>query len=308
MSVHHLLLAVLAAHGMISQTSAFHAPPARSLQSRSADTTPLASTVAPKAEEARTAPKVVADKFDSYASTFETHLVDNLKYCAPRNVANAASERIASNRGGDPYASALDAGCGTGLAGPPLRPLVSGPLLGVDLSPKMAELAAELVVDDGEVPVVENRLRRVSETARQALASDAPRRLYDGVFTADLLHLSDAKFLDGFGHEVDEIPSDNVDLIIAADVLCYFGALDEVLRVFSDRLAVGGDLIFTTETMSRGDYNWVETSSGRFAQNPEYVARMASEAGLSTVSQVAFTPRMESGEKVLGTLHTFTKQ
>ena len=42
------------------------------------------------------------------------------------------------------YASALDAGCGTGLAGPYLRPLVSGPLIGVDLSPKMLERAARL--------------------------------------------------------------------------------------------------------------------------------------------------------------------
>ena len=84
---------------------------------------------------------MVANKFDNYAPTFEEHLVQNLKYCAPQEIARAASERITSQRGGQMYASALDAGCGTGLAGPLLRELVSGPLVGVDLSPKMAELA-----------------------------------------------------------------------------------------------------------------------------------------------------------------------
>lgn len=277
-------------------------PPPPSFQSRQTPHgTSLASAVASPAGS-RTAPSVVVTKFDSYASTFESHLVDNLKYCAPENVARAAAGRIANDRDGKPYASALDAGCGTGLAGPPLRELVTGPLVGIDLSPKMAELAAELVVDDGPT------LRRCSETARLAYGSDAPDRLYDGVFTADLLQLSDAKFVDGFGHGVEEIQAEPCDLVVSADVLCYFGAVDEVLKVFADRTAKGGDVIFTTETMNSGDYNWVETSSGRYAHSKDYVERMASDAGLEKVSQEAFTPRMESGEKVLGLLHIFTKK
>ena len=310
------LVCLLLAHSPKSQTKAFRPPkviPSPQTRHRTVTATTtlaLASSVAtPHATETRTAPKVVVSKFDSYAPTFESHLVDNLKYCAPENVARAASDRIANDdRGGEPYASCLDAGCGTGLAGPNLRRLVSGALVGVDLSPKMAELAAELVVDDGPSPVVENRLRRCSETARVAFGSDAPRRLYDGVFTADLLNLSNASFLDGFGHEVRTMPLKPYDLIVSADVLCYFGAMDEILQVFSDRLAIGGDAIFTTETMSSGEYSWVETSSGRYAHSPEYVVKMASDAGLTVVSQEAFTPRMESGEKVLGTLHIFTKK
>lgn len=128
------------------------------------------------------------------------------------------------------------------------------------------------------------------------------------MFTADLLRLSKANFLDGYGHDVEDMPTEPFDLIVSADVLCYFGAMDEILTVFSDRLAAGGDVIFTTETMKAGDYNWVETSSGRYAHSPEYVARLAANAGLAKVSQTAFTPRMESGEKVLGIMHIFTKQ
>jgi len=147
----------------------------------------------------------------------------------------------------------------------------------------MVELAAELVVDDGEVPVVKDRMRRCAETARLALASEAPDRLYEGLFTADLLKLENAKLMDGYGFELEEIPMQPFDLIVSADVLVYFGAMDEILKVFSDRLAVGGDLIFTTETMRAGDYNWVETVSGRFAQSPEYVERIAADAGLVKV-------------------------
>ena len=56
-----------------------------------------------------------------------------LGYSAPADVA-AAAARLSS---GKPYAHCLDAGCGTGLAGPVLRPLVTGALVGVDLSPEM---------------------------------------------------------------------------------------------------------------------------------------------------------------------------
>mmetsp|Transcript_41056 Transcript_41056/g.86124 ORF Transcript_41056/g.86124 Transcript_41056/m.86124 type:complete len:322 (+) Transcript_41056:34-999(+) len=315
-----LSVLLLSVNYILPQTSAFHTqkavPPPLQIKKAPITTTSLAlaSTTATKkakakvkVDDSRTAPSEVVSKFDSYASTFEEHLVKDLKYCAPLDVAKSASERIATTRNGKPYASALDAGCGTGLAGPHLRPLVSGSLVGVDLSPKMVELAAELVVDDGEVPVVKDRMRRCAETARLALASEAPDRLYEGLFTADLLRLENAKLMEGYGLELEEIPMEPFDLIVSADVLVYFGAMDEILRVFSDRLAAGGDLIFTTETMNAGDYNWVETVSGRFAQSPEYVERMAADAGLAKVSQTAFTPRMESGEKVLGTLHIFTK-
>lgn len=303
------------AHILISQASAFHHTSSGiplallSWQARHySATTTTSLAAASQSADVRTAPSVVISKFDGYASDFESHLVGNLKYCTPENIAKAASERIANDRNGKLYSSTLDAGCGTGLAGPGLRPLVSGSLIGVDLSPKMAELAAELVIDDGPAPTVKDRMRRCSETARMAFGSDAPNRLYDGVFTADLLNLSDANFLDGFGHDVQTIPTEDYDLVVSADVLCYFGAMGDVIQVFSNALVVGGDLIFTTETMANGDYNWVETSSGRYAHSSGYVESMASEAGLIKVSQEAFTPRMESGEKVLGTRHIFTKE
>jgi predicted TPR repeat methyltransferase len=264
---------------------------------------------APSEIETRSAPSEVVGLFDEFAASFEENLIDDLKYTAPRDVAEAAAKRIQDDenvrRNGRLYSSAIDAGCGTGLIGPYLRKIVDGPIVGVDLSPKMAELAAELVLDDGPTLMGKNQMRRSDETARKAQGT---KRLYDGIFTGDLLDLGNAKFLDGYGHDMRIFPKQPVDLIVCADVLCYFGDLKDVLQEFSDRLCSGGDLVFTTETMSQGDYNWVQLVSSRYAHSPEYVHKMALECGLSKVSQVAFSPRYELGEKVLGTLHTFTKQ
>lgn len=297
-------------------TAAFFSPVVNSLQTlgskrgqdASISTTSLA-VAAPPEIETRIAPSEVVGLFDKFAASFEENLIDDLKYTAPRDVAEAAAKRVKDEenvkRNGRLYSSAIDAGCGTGLIGPYLRSIVDGPIVGVDLSPKMAELAAELVVDDGPTPMAKNQMRRCDETARKA---QGIKRLYDGIFTGDLLDLGNAKCLDGYGHDIRRFPEQPVELIVCADVLCYFGDLKEVIQEFSERLDSGGDLVFTTETMSRGDYNWVQLVSSRYAHSPEYVEKMALEAGLSKVSQVAFSPRYELGEKVLGTLHTFTKQ
>lgn len=287
---------------------------------------------ATKTSTKRTAPSEVAKMFDDFSASFEDKLVNTLKYSAPLQVAQTASKRIIEDRKGQLYKCALDAGCGTGLMGPHLRHLVDGPLVGVDLSPKMLQLAAELVIGQDAkramkakevvdtLPSNENesetnsnttmlQLRRCTETARQAFGN--VDRLYDGIFVADLLDLSNsAKPLEeNFGFSVETLPTKGTpyDLIACADVLCYFGEMDTVLSAFSHVLAPGGDLIFSTETIAQGDYNWIMLSSERYAHNPEYIARMAVEAGFVVVSQEAFTPRMELDEKVLGTLHTFHK-
>lgn len=255
----------------------------------------------------RTSPAEVKQLFDDFAPSFESKLVDTLKYSAPKECARTASERIETDRQGRQYSSCLDAGCGTGLSGPYLRPLVDGALVGVDLSPKMAEMAAELVVDDGTAP---SGMRRCTETARQGLGG--LDRLYSGgIFTGDLLELQSVQIMKGFGFDLNSFPSSDTepfDLIVSADVLCYFGDMSKVMQVFAEHVKVGGDLIFSTETMKGGDYNWVMLQSERYAHCPSYVRRMAEGAGLTVVSQSPFTPRMESGEKVLGTLHIFTRK
>jgi predicted TPR repeat methyltransferase len=92
-----------------------------------------------------TPPGYVRALFDSYADGFDEHLVEVLHYRAPQALADALR-----GSGRAPWSSALDLGCGTGLAGAGLRPLVAR-LEGVDLSPTMLGRARRRGVYDALV-------------------------------------------------------------------------------------------------------------------------------------------------------------
>ncbi|NFV82034.1 tetratricopeptide repeat protein [Magnetospirillum aberrantis SpK] len=80
----------------------------------------------------------VRQLFDDYADRFDQSLVDKLEYCAPQLLADALARTI-DRRGG---LDIMDAGCGTGLAAPVLKPYAKR-LDGVDLSPAMVARADE---------------------------------------------------------------------------------------------------------------------------------------------------------------------
>lgn len=86
---------------------------------------------------ARADDRYVADLFDRFAPAFDGNL-KNLGYRAPELVAAALAQFIEARVKLD----ILDAGCGTGLCGPLLRPFCRK-LVGVDLSGKMIDLARE---------------------------------------------------------------------------------------------------------------------------------------------------------------------
>jgi len=75
--------------------------------------------------------------FDDYAPRFDTALVEQLGYRGPERI-GALLERFCPEASG---LTILDAGCGTGLAGPVLRPRAAR-LDGIDLSPAMVKRAA----------------------------------------------------------------------------------------------------------------------------------------------------------------------
>ena len=83
--------------------------------------------------------------FEEASETFDEKLT-RLEYAVPRGFGLAIATHVRVGRGGRRFATALDAGCGTGRMGSYLRPLVSGTLSGSDLSPKMLAIAAELRV------------------------------------------------------------------------------------------------------------------------------------------------------------------
>ena len=91
----------------------------------------------------RASDEYVRTEFDNFAPTFDASLA-RLGYRAPTLVAERVTEIF-----GVPQARLvlLDAGCGTGLCGPLLRPAASV-LVGVDLSAAMVELARQRGVYD----------------------------------------------------------------------------------------------------------------------------------------------------------------
>jgi predicted TPR repeat methyltransferase len=72
----------------------------------------------------------VSELFDKYAGSFDKHLIDTLKYDAPKKLIGLLKLSINSRF------EILDIGCGTGLMGKLLKPYASK-IVGVDLSKEM---------------------------------------------------------------------------------------------------------------------------------------------------------------------------
>jgi len=155
--------------------------------------------------------------FDHYADQFDSHLLEQLNYRAPAVIVAQIAEILEV-----PAArlDILDAGCGTGLCAPLLRPYARH-LTGVDLSPRMLDKARE-------------------------------RGGYDELVVAEL-----TAFLAG--------QQSAYDLIVSADTLVYFGALDAVLHAVTAALRPGGWLAFTAEALVDSGGSGGYRATGRFS-------------------------------------------
>lgn len=109
----------------------------------------------------------VKNLFDRHAATFDDNL-NRLKYQAPLKVAEVLAVQEARDL------AILDAGCGTGLCGPLLRPHAKT-LIGVDLSPAMLDKARQRDVYD---ELIEAELTTFFSQHSQA---------YDAIISADTL-------------------------------------------------------------------------------------------------------------------------
>jgi predicted TPR repeat methyltransferase len=79
--------------------------------------------------------------FDQYAARYDAALTEHLAYRGPTLLREAVEFVVRTARRPMRFASMLDLGCGTGLAGAAFRPVVDR-LVGVDLSPAMIDQAA----------------------------------------------------------------------------------------------------------------------------------------------------------------------
>jgi predicted TPR repeat methyltransferase len=91
-------------------------------------------------------------------------------------------------------------------------------------------------------------------------------------------------------------------LIIAADVLIYFGDLDEVLALARDRLEPGGWFVFSLEELppDHDAGKWQLQRQGRYAHSMDYATAAARRANLTARLMERETIRLESDTSVPG--------
>lgn len=100
-------------------------------------------------------------------------------------------------------------------------------------------------------------------------------------------------------------PGEPYDLIIAADVLIYTGDLSKIVAAMSARLAPGGLAAFSIEL--GGPADWTIGESLRFAHSPDYILRLAAQAGLETAAFEQSVLRKDRGADVDGVLAVLRK-
>lgn len=175
----------------------------------------------------------VQQLFDDYADSFDEHLVDVLHYRAHESLVDTLKAL-----GLGPFRRALDLGCGTGLCGPLLQPLVDA-VDGVDLAARMLDKARA-------------------------------RRVYDQLTQADIaehLHTTPRHY----------------DLVIAADVFIYTGALERVFEGARRVVHPGGVFCFSVE-VATGEVDFELRPSQRYAHSERYLRALAAGHGFELAS------------------------
>lgn len=210
----------------------------------------MAAAVLGETPPERAGDDYVRETFDRFAVQFEEVLA-GLGYQVPERLCAMALEAMPGRRD----LTILDAGCGTGLCAPHLKP-VARKLVGVDLSGGM-------------------------------LAKAQARGLYDDLQQAELgSFLADT--------------ADRYDLTIAADVFCYFGALDGAFAALGGKTTSGGLFGFTVEAMQGAvpPEGYRLGPTGRYQHDAAYVRAALQQAGYSVVRWDDTQGREEMGQPV----------
>jgi predicted TPR repeat methyltransferase len=111
------------------------------------------------------------------------------------------------------------------------------------------------------------------------------KKVYDRLVKSDLQSLS--------------LPAASADLVTAADVFMYIGALDAVIAGAAATLLPGGIFAFSVEKHD-GAEDFVLRPSRRYAHSQAYLRRLLDAHGLSVVSLAAAAIRTDRGEPIEG--------
>lgn len=194
----------------------------------------------------------VKEVFDGFAESFDAKL-QALGYRAPELVVAALRAAVGEPQGA---LDICDAGVGTGLCGPGLKPFARR-LAGCDLSVGMLRRARQL-------------------------------GLYEPLHQAELTHYLATQ-------------PGAFDVVVSADTLCYFGALDDAMAAANVALRPGGWLVYTVEALPPGHAQPHRLqANGRYAHGASHVRQAIEGAGLEVHRIEADTLRQEAGEPVAG--------
>ena len=95
------------------------------------------------------------------------------------------------------------------------------------------------------------------------------------------------------------------DLVCAADVFIYMGAIEAVLDTILTRLSPGGLIAFSVETTQAEDIEI--RASGRFAHAPAYIDRLVTSRRLTLLADQPHVIRLEQEKPIAGHLYLVAK-
>jgi predicted TPR repeat methyltransferase len=121
------------------------------------------------------------------------------------------------------------------------------------------------------------------------LARARARKAYDELIESEL-----AAWLAGRSQEFD--------LIVSADTLCYFGALEQALAGAAHALRPGGRVVFTVERAADSAPDYHLDPTGRYSHAEKYVRQVLAAAGLDSIAVEPVVLRRERGQEVHGLL------
>jgi predicted TPR repeat methyltransferase len=183
------------------------------------------------------------DLFNGYADRFDHHLFQSLRYRGPLLLHDIIAAQAPESLPAKPW-DILDLGCGTGMTALPFRDDAHS-IVGVDLSPRMLELAERRTTRDGKL-------------------------VYDDTIESDLKPVLKSR-------------PDSFDVILSADVFIYIGDLKSLFSAIHAALRPGGVFAFTIEVWNEGgDYRLLPTR--RYAHNPVYIRNLADQTGFSEIA------------------------
>ena len=133
-------------------------------------------------------------------------------------------------------------------------------------------------------------------TERDWVGVDLSPRMLDGARAKALYaELHEADILAYLVHETRAFP-----VILAGDVLCYFGRLGPLFRAVQPCLAVDGKFVFTVERLPPGEEEVHLGRRGRYIHSAGHLASAAREAGLTVVSLDEHILRYDGAEPIHG--------